>query len=217
MSDMTTGVLDAEVDDTARPGPIRRFTRWLGTPPRLAFHGLCLAATIGLLWAASAPGGLFSWAFGSLLALLGLACVWFLRTLAALFTRQVSWWHLAAPMGGVLVAGLLYVDLPQHARWAVSADAFDSAARDYPARIEAAERGFVNTDRRIGAYSVSQVGELDGGGLYFSVENSGLLFSSGSFYYLPDGSTPREHRRGRDDIDRVTDLGDGWFAVVESW
>ena len=219
MNDGGTTTVDRADADTGPPpaGSIRRLARNAGRPPAWPFHGICLAATIALLWAASVPAGDLGWALASAVVLTVLAAVWFVRTIAALFTRQTSWWNLVAPIGGLLVASLLWADVPLHARWTVSAGAFDGAAVEYLALFDEPKRQHVPGDRTIGAYRIDGVSELRSGGLVFSIADSGLVFSSGHFYYLPDGSSPRDHRSERDQATRVTDLGDGWFAVVETW
>jgi hypothetical protein len=214
-----TGVVDVAADpapdEPSRPGVLRRTVRWLGRPPRWWFHGACTVAALVLLWFGTAVGGDLVISLIALSALFLLACAWFVRAVAALLSRTASAWLLVAPVGGVVVAALLFVEAPLHLRWAMSQGEFERVA----AEVRETEPGeYVELDRRLGALDVYGVRTFKNApdALDFSVE-SGSFFDSTSIVHLPE-SDPDDISSSRfEGAERWVDLGDRWYAVVYSW
>ena len=190
------------------PEPTLR-DRLLGAP-RWRFHLACGAAALSMAWAASSPTGLDL--VGDPFAWVGLLCaaIWAVRLASAASRRTVTAAFLAAPLMAGAVAGAIYLELPQEARWLQAEGSFERALRNLPTAAEwdqaAADQV---TPGRIGSYSVSGATRDAAGAAQFHLnQDSG---KAGAFTYLVDGPTQevRDAHPGQD----FEHLRGNWYIV----
>lgn len=211
----TTVAVSPPDDDPPTGDPERgRLSR---RPPRLFFHGILIAAALAELWSFSFPGVHF---FGMIVPfwVLGIASIiWLVRLLA----YGMAWrhrrhngparWFLVAPLGGLLVLGLLMANVPLKARWQVGKHDFEQAlqgAERAPAKWEG------RIDRRVGTYRITHVGVVEHGVLFY--EHTGALSDDAGFAYLPNGPSP-DMSNGNFENPQWVALGDHWYSWVASW
>lgn len=189
-------------------------------PPRAAFHLALTVPAVLLLYGFSVPGLAVVTVAVAAVALLVGAVVWAVWLVAYVVGRRrgtaggSAWWLLVAPLGGLLVVGLVMADVPLRVRWAGSKAAFERAARLAPPPVPRGEDVLFDAPDRIGSYDVTLAYRI-GDAVLFQ-ERNGALFDDAGFAYLPSGPFP-ELSTGSVEGPRFRPLGDGWFAYTASW
>jgi hypothetical protein len=170
------------------------------------FHLLCLVFAIGWLWESSSPGTTATTYL--LLALLaGMALVWLIWVIATIAAqRRLRWWMAVAPLGGLLVVGLVTANVPLHVRWAGSQDAFAAALATPDFGTNANEDGYLSPPEQLGTYEIIGFSR-EGDRAQF--EDSSSFCGASGFAYLPDGDPSVI---GGGDATTSVDLGEDWFA-----
>lgn len=174
------------VADAAAPtsGPVDR----LLAAPGWISHAVCLLGALGVLWAASAPASPI--AGGDLradrFAWLGLACalIWAVRLVVAIARGRVDWAYLVAPLAGLVVAGAIYLEIPEQMRWMQAEGGFENTLRALPTAKNwdpVAAQAMIPS--RIGSYRVDRVSRDAGGAAQFHLDGGS------AFTYLVDGVT----------------------------
>jgi hypothetical protein len=175
-----------------------------------AFWTVLLGALVcATLYAGSAPGGYF-------VLDLVLAAAWILfpaswivsigvraalrRSLFVLGPRDF-----VVPALVLVLAGLLYVHVPLHARYRISRPAMNAAAKRVIRHPEQAR-----SIHRIGLWPTSRVEKIPGG-MRFVVSGAGFL-DAGGFAYSPNGEPANV---GGEDV--YTHLDGPWYVWDESW
>jgi hypothetical protein len=175
--------------------------RTLFGPPRSVFHGVLVLLGVGLLWVGTLPGVPIIPLVGLGWSLVAAAAVWTVKLVVYGVRRRrataapAGRWFLLAPVGGVLVVGLLVSGLAFGARWALSRASFDDAvaAVTDPDRTSDAASLAVDGYRgsgRLGLYRVLGEPRVIGDAVFFDHPLGGGFFDDAGFAYLPDGPTP---------------------------
>lgn len=179
-----------EPDEAPEPTPADRL---FGAPGGV-FHLACALGALSTFWAASSPAGLdltagpFAWA--------GLLCLalWAARLAAAASRRAVSAAFLAAPLMAGVVAGAVYLELPQETRWVQAETGFEKALRNLPsARDWDQAVADEVTPGRIGTYWVTGATRDAAGAAQFHLDDRFDSGSGSAFTYLVDGPTEEIH------------------------
>ena len=176
---------------------------------RLFWIGLFGALVCTTLYATSVPG----WYFFLSLVVLGAWVLVGLGWIVSIGARALARRSLfvlspavfVAPALAVVVAALVWFDVPLHARYRLSRPAMDAAARKVVAHPEQARRM-----HRIGLWPTDRVEPIRGG-MRFAVSGAGFLDAQG-FAYSPDGEPARV---GAEDV--YTHLDGPWYVWDESW
>lgn len=216
---MTELALDRPSPVGTPPAPPRADTHrrpsfWRRPPGRI-LHGTAAAAALVLLAAEVPPGEVWPLAVAAVWVLILCASVWSVRlathAVAAARRRPHGRWrgYLLAPFGGLVVAGLLWANVPMRVGFAVSRPSFDRAA---------ASRGRTDQDtidsQRIGVYEITQVTRSGDAILFY--EANGSFSDDAGFAYLPEGPTDELENTGFE-RPQWTHLGGHWYAWVASW
>lgn len=180
----------------------------------LAMAGVVVGSVAGM-WAASLPGSSLLLVLLALAAwgVAGLAWVLLLgsRVVArpSKLARSSRWVLAVAPLLVVATAGLVVVDAPLRARWAMSERAFDRAVATVQTASRPDRPTALATRSRLGAYRVAEAYQL-GDGVFFVVDGGGGILTVEGFAHLPNGP----NRRLRSQYEGVSfrSLGDGWYA-----
>lgn len=194
-------------------GVLRAFS----DPPRVVFHVVVGSLGVGLLWVGSLPGEPFvplmvlGWLLG-----LG-ALIWAGKLIVHGWrrgqgvTQPAGRWFLLAPIGGVLVAGLLVSGLAFDVRWAASQASFDQAvvAATAPAGITTATPG------RMGLYRILGEPQVIGDAVFFHHPLGGGVFDDAGFAYLPAGPTP-DVEASFESL-RTRQIDGSWYRWSSSW
>jgi hypothetical protein len=166
--------------------------RLLGAPG-WGFFGAGVAGALSMCWAASSPSGLDL--TGDPFAWIGLVCValFAAQFLAAVSRRTLTVVFLGTPLLAGLVAGAVYLELPQESRWMQAQGGFEKALRTLPT-AKAWDQTVADevVPGRIGSYWVDGVSRDAAGAAQFHLGSGlfGLVDSAGSaFTYLVDGPT----------------------------
>ena len=148
-------------------------TRFLIRPPGLVFHLVLGFFALLFLCACSFPGFdfyLFMLAAGSLFVAAIVWSVW----LAIYAVQRVrgrtdgrAWWWLGAPLGGFLVLGLVYANVPLRVRFAASEPAFSGVVHE----LQRKSPDVSLADRRLGLFNVTTIQRVPHGGVLFYEEN----------------------------------------------
>jgi hypothetical protein len=172
----------------------------------------CVVVLLALpvLWAFSVPGldvlsllaGLWLWQVAGAL--------WGLRLLAHVaWKRERSGWFAVAPVMVLVLIGLVSMNVPLKARWALSSASFDAAVAVLPP-----EPDFVRGPAEIGSYTITSVQRVPTGVIF--TELHGAVFNSAGFAYLPAGPTP-DLENGSFEGPQWTSLGGPWYSWTASW
>ncbi|MFC4062311.1 hypothetical protein ACFOWE_28760 [Planomonospora corallina] len=194
--------------------PLPALTRALTGPPgRWLLPATALAGLL-TLYGASAPGGHLLTQAGGALALLALAVVWIPRFTVGLLRADgrpglrrhwVRW--AAAPLMVVAVSGLIALEVPFSARFALSEASLERFAREVSAGSEPGDGG----DRRVGLYPIASV-DRAGNAVLLEVADTGFLDRHG-FAWSPSGAPPE----GEGSSYSYVHLHGPWYEWRERW
>jgi hypothetical protein len=170
------------------------------------FHLLCLVFAVGLLWESSSPGTTATrYLLFALLALM--AGIWSIWVVVGLVRqRRLRWWMAVAPVGGLLVAGLVMTNVPLQLRWAGSESAFTEALASPDFGRAGDENGYLSPPEQVGTFQI----------IGFSRDATGAQFEDASSFCGSSGFAYRPDRDpwiiGGKAATTWVDLGDAWFA-----
>ncbi|MEU8401600.1 hypothetical protein AB0C28_40965 [Nonomuraea sp. NPDC048892] len=158
-------------------------------PGRAAAIVPTVVAALATLWATSVPGWDLLWLglIANVWFCIGL--VWLVTLVRMLLRRQSSAWFRGEwpvwsvpPLIVVLVCGLIYVNAPLEARFALSRSALDDRAR-------AVSHGTpLPVDTWVGLFPVEWAERIPGGAR-FAIDGAGFLSTTG-FAWSPEGEPP---------------------------
>lgn len=196
-------------------------------PPGPVFHLVLSLVALALLWASSTPtdGPFLVWLVSGAIVL-GAAVLWGIwllrwaierrRGAAPAAARGTGWWFVVAPVGTIVLAGLLVGDVALRARWATSRDDFARLAAAAPPATEPGATVAFEVPARVGTYRVEGA-ERVGEAVVFHLTDGGdepFLLDAG-FVLAPDG--PEDVIEACCEELRVEDLGGGWYAYTLHW
>lgn len=196
-----------------------RAGRPVGTPPRWWFHAVVGAATLALLHAASVPSWNLVLAVAAGSVLLAAAAVWAIRGATYALERREgrpparARWFLVAPVGAVVVVGILAAEAPLQLRWELSRPAFERALAAVADDTTGGRRDAGITGR-LGLYHVT-ASVADGDAVYF-VERYGGFLDDVGFAHLPDGPASATADPAFEGIE-VRPIGGDWYTWTASW
>lgn len=174
---------------------------------------------VALLYAASVPGFHLVLAVAAGWALVAGAVVWTIRGVVHVVDRRRGRaggnpiWFLVAPLGGLVVAGLLVLEAPFHLRWLLSRPAFEEAVEAVHGDTPGAGSG-VRIPGRVGLYHVVGT-RIDGRGVFF-YERTGRFLDDAGFAHLPDGPASASWS-GDLELRALRPLGGDWYGWTASW
>jgi len=185
--------------------------------PRAALHRrrdwffplLLLVPLAWTLWLFSGPGVPTI----PVLAALAVLSVFGLTWLGLVYSarrggRPLTWYGVAAALTTIVFL-LVMLQVPRHARWAASQQAFDLFAAEVAANPHAP------VPPSIGWYDVDNLRHVDGGWIIYETTGSGMLDDAG-FAYLPAGPT-NSLGDGSWENPRFVHLGGPWYTWTASW
>lgn len=196
----------------------QRATALAATPPGGRFHLFLVLPAIAALYAFSFPGIAFVVAILTTYVVVGAIVVWVLRLAGFLALRARGKasgrlrWFVLAPVGGIVIAVILWADAPLRVRWALSRSAFENAAT-HVADGDSGLKQRVPVGR-VGLYRVTYAYKVEAGIIFY--EETGSFLDDAGFAFLPGGPTP-ELANGSFESPEFRSLGGGWYAWTASW
>jgi hypothetical protein len=214
MSGMAAAVSSGASTDERPPAHI--FQR----PPGWLFILVLVPLWLWFLYACSYPGFDF-FGVGFALGLLAFTTLgWLLRVATFLWARRSGfasgsmWWLAVAPLGGLLVVGMAWRDLPLRVRWELAESDFARAVREAPPATGTNEWVAFDPPGQIGSYKVVRAFRVGDAVIFY--ESKGSLFDEAGFAYLPSGPFD-ELSTGWFEAPTFSSLGDGWYTWTASW
>lgn len=217
---LTAGLVVTAIVYVAR----KRIDGWFTPPPGRLFHLLAAGVAVVILGSFSYPGfDFFAFLMGAL-CLVGLGAWWFVALIVQCVRRApYRERFLFAPIGVVLLVGLLAVSASLHLRWRLSQGNFDHVVTSLQ-RYSASPGGddgywsTVDLPGRIGSYCISSVRQVPGG--YLFEECHGSLFDDAGFGWFPNTPDAEKIERssaGGIESPEFLHLGGPWYAWTAGW
>lgn len=190
-------------------------------PPGKIFHSVLFALLILWMGAVSVPGSIFFVLLATMLFLAVMGLVWLSLALGVLWTgvkdRSIGKapWLLVAPIAVLLTWGLIRLDAPFQARWALARPAFDRVV-DGLEHVEPGDDDWhvLDAPGRISTYRISKVIRVGDALIFY--ERNGAFLNDAGFAYLPDGPSP-DLRSSTFEAPEFRHLGGPWYAWTAGW
>jgi hypothetical protein len=190
-------------------------------PPGRLFHVVLIAVpAVWIVLVSTTPGP--QWLFAlpaDWLVLIG-AVIWAVRLGTYALARHhgratgLERSFLIAPIAGVVVIALVWLEIPLRVRWAVSKPAFQAAVENAPPPTDVQNPIEFDASDWVGTYKVLFAYRVGDGAIFY--EASGVGFDDAGFAYLPTGPFVEVESAGFE-RPQFRALGGGWYAWTASW